>query len=171
MLDFGLVRARDAPSLAMSRAGAVVGTPQYMAPEQITRPDQIDARADLYSLGCSLYYALTATPVFEGDSVVEICAAHLRDLPVPITVRNPDVPVDVARLVSVLLQKDPDERYANAHEVVVAIETLLEEYPWTERDSARVWDSAPSVHARSDPSKKGNFPDVTVDLDARNPPE
>ncbi|MGE0784956.1 MAG: serine/threonine-protein kinase [Sandaracinaceae bacterium] len=165
VLDFGLVREREPEtSVGLSVAGAIVGTPLYMAPEQISDPDHIDTRADLYALGCTMYFALTGTPVFEG-SLIEVCAQHLKEAPVPIGVRNPDVPPEVERLVASLLEKDPDERLQSAEELVLAIDRLAETHPWSARQSADAWEAQPSAPdpKRSAPPMEG----LTVDLRGR----
>ncbi|MCB9595060.1 MAG: serine/threonine protein kinase [Sandaracinaceae bacterium] len=167
VLDFGLVRKTDAKATNLSVAGALVGTPLYMSPEQITHPDDIDARSDLYALGCTLYFALTGTPVFDGESIVEVCASHLRDEPVPVSVRNPDVPLPVERLVRSLLEKDPAERRQTAEEVVDAIDRLLDQLPWTARDSVKAWERHAELYKPVEATDSSRPSGLTVDLGAR----
>ena len=84
VLDFGLVKALGAEQDAnVTAANALTGTPLYLAPESIDRPETVDAGADLYAIGAVGFYLLTGKPVFEGKSVVEICMHHVRTVPVP----------------------------------------------------------------------------------------
>src|SRR5690606_27536390 len=88
-------------ALALSQADMVTGTPLYMAPESLTAPDALDARADLYALGAVGYYLLTGTHVFSGKSIVEVCAHHLHTRPEPPSKRC-DAPI-AAELEALLL--------------------------------------------------------------------
>jgi hypothetical protein len=123
ILDFGLARLR--PELQIDRgltpAGAVVGTPTYLAPEQARDPGAADARADLYSLGCTLYHLLAGRPPFAEGTALQQLLAHQDRAPRPVTEYRPDVPEGLARLVERLLAKDPRRRCQTAAEVVEAL--------------------------------------------------
>ncbi|HEY8076597.1 MAG TPA: serine/threonine-protein kinase [Labilithrix sp.] len=115
VLDFGLAKAplgEDGPKLTASLA--VMGSPAYMAPEQLVSSTRIDARADLYSLGVAMYELLTGTLPFGDVSVAELAAAIVRDPPRPIRDTKPDVPGALAAIVERCMQKNPRDRYANA---------------------------------------------------------
>jgi hypothetical protein len=118
LLDFGLVKEvavdRD---VHLTAASAILGTPQYMAPESIRAPDSTDARSDIYALGAVAYYLLAGVDVFEGRSVVEICAQHLHQQPKPLSSRGVAVPADLEALVMECLAKDPDQRPRSAVEL------------------------------------------------------
>lgn len=101
--------------------GYIVGSIDYMAPEQTRDPTNIDARADLYALGCCLYFALTGSPPFPEGTVHEKVRAHRHQAPEPIRTRNPQVPEGFAALVHKLLAKSPGERFASANELVAAL--------------------------------------------------
>src|SRR5262249_47490719 len=84
VLDFGLARAGGAEREAnITAAGSVVGTPLYLSPESIERPESVDGRADLYAVGAVGYYLLTGTPPFTGETLAQICMHHLRTPPEP----------------------------------------------------------------------------------------
>lgn len=114
VLDFGIAKLRDDDRQtvnAMTRAGDLIGTPQYMAPEQI-RGEQVDGRTDVYALGAMLYEMITGRLPFEGPTVMAILSKHLTDTPQPPTVRRPDLglPPVLDGLVMSALAKDPNQR-------------------------------------------------------------
>jgi eukaryotic-like serine/threonine-protein kinase len=129
--DFGIARA-----VAMSAAGAVgasstlttagvaLGTPNYMAPEQIAADPAADHRVDIYALGCLAYECLTGQPPFHGLSRQALIAAHLSEIPASVATKRPDVPEPLARLVARCLEKDPSRRPATAEEVVAELDAL-----------------------------------------------
>ena len=90
VMDFGIARALDDMSATMTQTSAVIGTAQYLSPEQ-ARGEQVDARSDLYSTGCLLYELLTGRPPFVGDSPVSVAYQHVREDPVPPSQIDPDV--------------------------------------------------------------------------------
>lgn len=129
MLDFGLAKflsdESTGASQTLTQSGMVLGTPQYMPPEQGTG-DRVDARADIYALGCVLYEMLAGRPAFERESQVELVRAHLLDPPPPLPRRasltnyREELDVVVARAMA----KEPEERYASAQEMRTALESL-----------------------------------------------
>jgi serine/threonine protein kinase len=117
VLDLGLALARgerDGDREVIGGQGYVVGTMDYIAPEQIDDPLQVDARSDIYSLGCTLYYALTSLPPFPGGSNKEKIRRQREDLPPSIVERNPTVPPAFAALVEKMMAKDPAQRFRSA---------------------------------------------------------
>jgi serine/threonine-protein kinase len=115
VVDFGLVKSFGG-NLAASAAGdTIVGTPLYMAPEAISRPDTIDGRSDLYAVGAVAYFLLTGRHVFQGATVLEVCSKHLVEAPVPPSQRlGKPLPADLEAIVLRCLEKDPDARPATA---------------------------------------------------------
>ena len=111
--DFGI--ARSGPS-QMTEAGSIIGTAQYLSPEQ-ARGAPVDQRSDLYSIGIVLYELLTGTVPFTGTTPLEIAMKHLSAIPEPPSMRRPDVPPDVDKVVLRALAKNPDERYQSAEEM------------------------------------------------------
>jgi eukaryotic-like serine/threonine-protein kinase len=118
--DFGIARAGTSQ---MTEAGSIVGTAQYLSPEQ-ARGAQVDQRSDLYSVGVVLYELLTGKVPFTGESPVEIAMKHLSDTPPPPSELNPDVPEDLDKIVMRALAKDPARRYQSAEEMEADLERI-----------------------------------------------
>ena len=119
--DFGIARAGASQ---MTEAGSIVGTAQYLSPEQ-ARGTDVDQRSDLYSLGVVLYELITGTLPFNGDTPVEIAMKHLSTVPELPSERRPDVPRDLDLIVMRALAKDPDDRYESAEEMDADLERFL----------------------------------------------
>ncbi|MGH8895254.1 MAG: Stk1 family PASTA domain-containing Ser/Thr kinase, partial [Actinomycetes bacterium] len=116
VMDFGIARAVADAGATMTQTSAVIGTAQYLSPEQ-ARGEQVDARSDLYSTGCMLYELLTGRPPFVGDSPVSVAYQHVREEPVPPSTVDPDVPRNADAIVLRALTKDRDQRYQSADEM------------------------------------------------------
>jgi serine/threonine-protein kinase len=116
VMDFGIARSLDDMSATMTQTSAVIGTAQYLSPEQ-ARGEQVDARSDLYSTGCLLYELLTGRPPFVGDSPVSVAYQHVREEPVPPSQVDPDVSPSVDAIVLKALTKNRDDRYQTADEM------------------------------------------------------
>lgn len=113
VMDFGIARAVSDTAATMTATAAVVGTAQYLSPEQ-ARGESVDARSDVYALGCVLYELLTGEPPFVGDSPVAVAYQHVREIPkVPSSV-NPAVPRDLDAIAMKALSKNPANRYQSA---------------------------------------------------------
>jgi len=109
--DFGVARAIDAAARQpLTESGIVVGTPAYTSPEQARDAKRVDARADLYGLGCVLYEMLAGTPPFHGATPQAVLARHLSDPVPPLRTVRPDVPPPLEDLVFAMLAKDPADR-------------------------------------------------------------
>jgi serine/threonine protein kinase len=125
LLDLGLARASgDVPSERLTETGALLGTADYLAPEQWDRPQAVDVRADVYGLGCTLYHLLAGRPPFVGDRYSTMMAkmrAHHDEPPPPIGDFRPDVPPGLAAVADRMLAKDPSDRFATPAEVVEAL--------------------------------------------------
>ncbi|MBX5488926.1 MAG: Stk1 family PASTA domain-containing Ser/Thr kinase [Mycolicibacterium hassiacum] len=115
VMDFGIARA-IADANRVTQTAAVIGTAQYLSPEQ-ARGEKVDARSDVYSLGCVLYEILTGEPPFVGDSPVAVAYQHVREDPVPPSQRNPAVSPELDAVVLKALAKNPDNRYQTAAEM------------------------------------------------------
>jgi serine/threonine protein kinase len=123
ILDFGLARLRDHTG-SLTGSDSIVGTPDYLAPEQADNPRSVDIRADLYSLGCTLYFLLTGQPPFPGGSVMQKLKAHAERQPKSITTLRPEVPRELEQLLERLLAKSPDQRFQTPAELVAALASL-----------------------------------------------
>jgi len=121
VMDFGIARALADASSTMTQTQAVIGTAQYLSPEQ-ARGEAVDVRSDLYSAGCLLFELLTGRPPFVADSPVAVAYQHVREQPPPPSSLNPLVPPDVDRIVLYALTKDRDARYQTAGEFRADVE-------------------------------------------------
>ena len=115
VMDFGIARAL-ADANSVTQTAAVIGTAQYLSPEQ-ARGETVDARSDVYSLGCVLYEMLTGEPPFVGDSPVAVAYQHVREDPVPPSQRHDDISPELDAVVLKALAKNPDNRYQTAAEM------------------------------------------------------
>jgi serine/threonine protein kinase/predicted RNA-binding Zn-ribbon protein involved in translation (DUF1610 family) len=120
--DFGLARTAD--DVGLTQAGAVAGTPEYMAPEQ-ARGEAVDHRADLFSLGSVLYACCTGLPPFRGPTALAVLHRVSAGTPAPVRSLNPDVPAWLEALIDRLHAKDPAERLQSAAEVAALLEGYL----------------------------------------------
>jgi serine/threonine protein kinase/WD40 repeat protein len=127
ILDFGLARTSN-DNLQLTQSGAIVGTPAYMPPEQ-ARGEKVDARCDLYSLGCVLYQLSTGQLPFQADNLMSLMMALATQQPRSPREINPDLPPALVDLIVRLLGKDPAQRPANAREVADALDSLLAASP------------------------------------------
>ncbi|MFH9853708.1 Stk1 family PASTA domain-containing Ser/Thr kinase [Streptomyces althioticus] len=128
VMDFGIARAMGDSGMTMTQTAAVIGTAQYLSPEQ-AKGEQVDARSDLYSTGCLLYELLTVRPPFVGDSPVAVAYQHVREEPQPPSVFDPEITPEMDAIVLKALTKDPDYRYQSADEMRADIEACLDGQP------------------------------------------
>jgi serine/threonine-protein kinase len=124
VMDFGIARALADASATMTHTNAVMGTAQYLSPEQ-ARGEVVDARSDLYSTGCLLYELLTGQPPFVGDSPVAIAYQHVSEPPMLPSGLNPVVPTNFDGVILKALAKSPAERYASAAAMRLDVDALL----------------------------------------------
>jgi eukaryotic-like serine/threonine-protein kinase len=116
VMDFGIARALASGATTMTQTSAVIGTAQYLSPEQ-ARGEAVDARSDVYAAGCVLFELLCGHPPFVGDSPVSVAYQHVREDPRAPSDINPDVPPDVDAIVLKALAKNPLNRYQSAQEM------------------------------------------------------
>src|SRR3972149_2042348 len=130
VLDFGVAKVKEGSTLVMgaslTRTGFVVGTPEYMSPEQArgVRGEELDGRTDLYSLGVVLYEMLTGRLPFTADTPVMMLMAHVQTEPLDPRQLRADLPAPLTALVLRTLEKDPDRRFASAEALREALESL-----------------------------------------------
>lgn len=128
VMDFGIARAIADASSAMTQTAAVIGTAQYLSPEQ-ARGETVDARSDIYSTGCLLYELLTGRPPFVGESPVSVAYQHVREEARPPSQLNPDVTADVDHVVAKALAKRVDDRYQSAADMRRDLERAIAGQP------------------------------------------
>jgi serine/threonine protein kinase len=172
VLDFGLVKALDSKQQAsLTAAGSLTGTPLYLSPEAIQNPEQVDHRSDLYAVGAVGYFLVTGTPVFGGDSVVEICMKHVQATVDPPSQRlGRRVSPDLEALVLRCLSKRPEDRPQSAGELIDELEGLAAAKTWSRADARQWWQAHPV--ARLSPalsnSAETKVPQETLVLDQSN---
>ncbi|MEY9843262.1 Stk1 family PASTA domain-containing Ser/Thr kinase [Streptacidiphilus sp. MAP5-3] len=128
VMDFGIARAMGDAGMTMTQTAAVIGTAQYLSPEQ-AKGEQVDARTDLYSTGCLLYELLALRPPFIGDSPVAVAYQHVREEAQPPSVFDPELRPEYDAIVMKALAKDRDVRYQSADEMRADIERALDGLP------------------------------------------
>jgi serine/threonine protein kinase len=171
ILDFGLARLHGktkGDTIALRGETGVLGTPDYIAPEQSRDIHAADIRSDLYSLGCVFYFTLAGRVPFPGDNAMEKLIKHLMEQPEPLEKVRPDVPPEVAALVRRLMSKDPADRYQTPGELVRDLETWSTEHPKflpATRTSARPFWISPPTQTPSDRPATDLQPEHTCVLD------
>lgn len=175
VLDLGLalMEGEEAEQSVIGGQGYIVGTMDYIAPEQTTDATGVDGRADIYSLGCTLYFALTGQPPFPGGSGRDKVRRHRQEEPRPLRELAPDVPAGFAQLLERMMAKDPAQRPPSA----VAVEEELRSWatedavlPLDSREDAPYHDSIAVLQA-SEPSAEYSLPSSSaaeVDLSTEN---
>src|SRR3954447_27064083 len=124
VMDFGIARAMDDMGATMTQTSAVIGTAQYLSPEQ-ARGEQVDARSDLYSTGCLLFELLTGRPPFVGESPVSVAYQHVREQAAPPSALDAELPAEVDAIVMKALAKRVEDRYESAAAMRADIERYL----------------------------------------------
>ena len=160
VMDFGIARAIEDSAATVTQTHAVVGTAQYLSPEQ-ARGELVDARSDLYSTGCLLYELLTGQPPFTGDSAVAIAYQHVREIPKPPSALAADVPESLDRVVLKALAKARDDRYQDAAhmrtELLAAARGMAVSAPATE-----TWQSTTAMPSATAPSPAPPAPPIST---------
>ncbi|MFB4293545.1 Stk1 family PASTA domain-containing Ser/Thr kinase [Nonomuraea sp. ATR24] len=128
VMDFGIARAMADSAATMTQTAQVIGTAQYLSPEQ-ARGERVDARSDIYSTGCVLYELLTGQPPFTGDSPVAIAYQHVREEPIPPSQIDPEIPAWADAIVLKAMAKDPAHRYQSAGEMRADIQRAMSGMP------------------------------------------
>ncbi|MFV0428723.1 MAG: Stk1 family PASTA domain-containing Ser/Thr kinase [Arachnia sp.] len=128
VMDFGIARAVADTSATMTQTAAVIGTAQYLSPEQ-ARGEKVDNRSDLYSVGCLLYELLVSQPPFTGDSPVSVAYQHVREAPTPPSQKDPEISAAMDAIVLKALAKAPADRYQDAREMREDIQRALDHQP------------------------------------------
>jgi serine/threonine-protein kinase len=143
VMDFGLVKSLHAAPQPLvtteSAATHLVGTPLYLAPEAISGP-AVDARSDIYALGAVAYFLVVGEPVFEGQTLVDLCTQHLFAAPIPPSerLRAPVAP-GLEQIILRCLAKKPEQRFANVRDLLAALSSISGLEPWSDTDAATWW--------------------------------
>jgi uncharacterized protein (TIGR03067 family) len=139
--------SRKSGSVSLTQVGTVMGTPDYIAPEQATDAHTADIRADIYSLGCTLYDLLAGHVPFPEGTVIAKVMAHAERMPKPLTEIRKDVPPELARVIARMMAKDPAKRYQTPAEVVEALQPFIGKAEVKWRRTVRRWLIAASLAA------------------------
>ncbi|MBW1879252.1 MAG: protein kinase, partial [Deltaproteobacteria bacterium] len=143
VLDFGLVKAITDTAVhgsQLTASNAVLGTPAFMAPELATGSTEVDARADLYALGCVMYWLLTGRLVFHADSAMAMVMAHLGEVPTPPSDHSElPIPPELRDVVMRCLEKNPKDRFSSAAELARTLADVPLEEPWTQARARKWW--------------------------------
>jgi serine/threonine-protein kinase len=170
VMDMGLVRlvGEDLEDRGLTRDGTVVGTPDYMAPEQAKNSRVVDRRADLYSLGATMVFMLTGKPPFPYGTALDKILQHLDHAPPQLHRIRPDVPEAVSRVVERLMAKSPQRRYGTGAELAEELAPLAR-VPGVSKPPTPPKPSEPPVSGKSElvpPLKEHPFPSVIIILAA-----
>jgi serine/threonine protein kinase len=155
VLDFGLakVTSEGQTDSGLTREGQMLGTPDYIAPEQIRNAQLADIRADIYSLGCTFYYLLTGGPPFRGDHLWDVYQAHFSMDAGPLNLVRPEIPVELAAVVAKMMAKEPDRRFQTPGEVARALtpyfKSVASQTPGSRAEVLRVETQVAPTHSSS----------------------
>lgn len=147
--DFGLSRvfAGDAPPTNLTQSGITLGTPLYMAPEQV-QGGTVDHRSDIYSFGVTCYHLLSGEPPFRGATAFEVALQHVQNQPPSLAETRPDLPADLAAMVHKMMAKRPEDRYQSAKEVLRDIAHIREGLGLGPAKTVSTMAVAPTVQTR-----------------------
>lgn len=171
VLDFGLVKTIDAPadSNDITQGGDIVGTPHYLSPEAIAHPDDVGPASDVYGLGAVGFFLLTGRELFEGRSLVDVCAKHLHVAPEsPSAVRGEAIDPGLEALILRCVAKAPEDRPADGARLAVALDELQLD-GWTADDARAWWRDLPARRGerRDDVSMARTPTQLAVNLEGR----
>ncbi|HXK16846.1 MAG TPA: serine/threonine-protein kinase, partial [Polyangiaceae bacterium] len=155
VLDFGISKALSGSSveeLSLTKTAALIGSPLYMAPEQMRSAKDVDTRADIWSLGAMLYEMLTGQPPYTGESIPQLCAALLHDEPIPLRQHRAEIPEGLEQAVLRCLMKNRDQRFSSVSELGRAL------LPFAQPDSRIHVERAERVLGATDVTMSGMTP-------------
>ncbi|GHF05104.1 serine/threonine protein kinase [Streptomyces griseoluteus] len=160
VMDFGIARALHGASTTMTQTGMVMGTPQYLSPEQALGK-AVDHRSDLYATGCLLYELLALRPPFTGETPLSVVYQHVQDMPVPPSQVTAGCPPELDGLVMRSLAKEPDDRFQTAEEMRGLIQYGLQML-YDQGAHSGTWNTGPVDAAAGAPAPPGGYAGTTV---------
>ena len=169
VMDFGIARALDGAQNTMTQTGTVMGTPQYLSPEQaLGKP--IDTRSDLYAVGCLLYELLTGRPPFVGETPLSVVYQHVQDEPRLPSQVSDTVPPELDGLVMRSLAKDPDDRFQSAEEMRALVQYSLRMLGEQGGHTGGLWNTGPASTSSTPPMGTATPARGMADTAAMGPP-
>lgn len=139
VLDFGLAKELNSEQDALTQSHVFLGTPAYVAPEMVLDRNHVDARTDIYMLGCVAFWALTGRPPFTGENDAQVLLEHVQSLPQwPSEMAADEIPLELERIVMRCMEKRMEDRYEKIEELALALDAVPLEKPWTQAE-ARLW--------------------------------
>ena len=167
VLDFGLVKLDHDPSgqaTQLTQEGLTTGTPAYLSPEVALGQGEVDARTDLYSLGCVAYWLVTGQLVFKGETPMQVVVDHIQTTPIPPSQRTElEIPSALEQIILSCLEKKPEKRPQTALELGKRLAACEIRQPWTQEDARRWWalnkpEEEPTSRARGRTKETGDQP-------------
>lgn len=171
LLDFGLVKAEfEKPKNGDVQYGSFSGTPLYVSPEQVSAYEDVDGRADIYSLGAVAYYLLTGQTPFTSKNVLELLAAHRNSEVIPPSQLSPAIPADLDQIIFKCMAKNPADRFQNAASLMAALDGCSVAEHWGAEQAANWWRSVGEQHsAACEPEQKSQATlDCTIDFQSKD---
>lgn len=164
ILDLGIAMLRHSEQdSGVTQADALMGTPDFMAPEQITECRNVDIRADIYSLGCTLYAMVAGqVPFPDGGSHVEKLLAHTAETARPVEELSSDVPKPLAAIIRKMMEKSPDDRFQSPEEVADALAEFADASTLCEISNGKSWQGKPNRLSTKPRKKKANVSWVPI---------
>ena len=129
ILDLGLARFQEENNQSQILTQGILGTPDYLAPEQARDSHAVDIRADIYSLGCTLFYLIAGRPPFEGTTAQKIAFHQSKDPPPLLGMLRPDIPEELEQIVQKMMAKDPADRFRTPADVAEALAPVAQPSP------------------------------------------
>jgi tRNA A-37 threonylcarbamoyl transferase component Bud32 len=146
LLDFGLVQDLSGFALGsdkLTMQGAILGSPNFISPEQAAGKKQIDARTDIYSLGAVGYFLVTGHTPFARETAMQLLAAHMKDEVTPPRQFRPEIPQDLEEVILMCLRKNPDDRFSDTESLELALAACDDANMWDEQRARAWWQQAP----------------------------
>ncbi|MFH9012813.1 protein kinase [Streptomyces sp. NPDC017943] len=160
VMDFGIARALHGASTTMTQTGMVMGTPQYLSPEQALGK-AVDHRSDLYATGCLLYELLSLRPPFTGETPLSVVYQHVQDIPTPPSEASDACPPELDGLVMRSLAKEPDDRFQTAEEMRGLVQYALQML-YDQGGHTGTWNTGPVVAHEGRNTPSGGFAQTAV---------
>ncbi len=167
LLDFGLVKEQQVETHDTSKPGTFSGTPLYMAPEQAASYENVDSRADIYSLGGVAYFLLTGRPPFTESNIARLIAAHANENVVPLSKISPAIPPDLEAVILKCLNKKPTERYQDIPSLLAAFEQCECNNAWSNQQAALWWKDN-LIHNKHLEKNESRYAEATIIRDVKD---